>query len=116
MDIRVQVTGKERRLEPYQEIMVFRAIQELLYNVLRYSQASVIKVQLDMGDREIKASVDDDGKGFEVESLKETPGMGLRVICDRVEMSGGTIEIDSVVGQGTHITFQVPAVEITASG
>jgi two-component system sensor histidine kinase DegS len=115
LDIRLLVTGKERRLEPYQEVMVFRAIQELLYNTVRHGQASIVKVQLDMGENDIKVSVDDDGKGFEVEGLNERPGIGLKVICDRVDMLGGTIGIDSAIGQGTRIVFQIPAIEVEPS-
>src|SRR6266511_4071417 len=40
LDINVTVTGTERRLEPYLEVMLFRAIQELLGNAARHSQAS----------------------------------------------------------------------------
>jgi len=115
LDIRLLVTGKERRLESYQEVMVFRAIQELLYNTARHSQAATVKVQLDMGDNDIKVSVDDDGKGFDVDASNEKSGMGLKVIGDRVEMLGGTFDIDSVVGQGTRIVFQIPALEVEPS-
>ncbi len=112
VEIRMSVTGKERRLEPYQEVMVFRAIQELLYNVIRHSQASLAKVQVDLGDGQVKVTVDDDGKGFDVDSVGEKSGMGLKVIQDRVEMLGGTIEVDSVAGKGTRVTFQIPSTEV----
>jgi two-component system sensor histidine kinase DegS len=115
IDIRLMVTGKERRLEPYQEVMVFRAIQELLYNTSRHSQASIAKVQLDMGENEIKVSVDDDGKGFDIGILNEIDGMGLKVINDRVGLLGGSIDIDSAIGQGTRIVFQIPAIEVEPS-
>jgi two-component system sensor histidine kinase DegS len=49
LDVSLNVTGTERRLEPYIEVMLFRAIQELLGNAARHSQATMIKVQLDMG-------------------------------------------------------------------
>lgn len=111
MDIRITVTGKERRLESYQEVMIFRAVQELLNNASRHSQASVIRVQIDLGDAEIKVSVDDDGRGFDVESEEVLRGMGLKVIKDRVEMLEGSMTIDSIVGQGARITFQLPTIE-----
>ena len=111
IDMRVTVTGKERRFESYQEVMVFRAVQELLNNTVQHSQASSVKAQLDMGEVGIKVTVDDDGKGFEVDELEDSSGMGLKVIRDRVEMMGGTMEIDSIPGQGTRITFQIPATE-----
>jgi len=111
IDTRMLVTGKERRLEGYEEVMIFRAIQELLHNASRHSNASSVKVQLDLGDREIKVLVEDDGKGFDQEQGSEKSGMGLKLIKDRVEMLGGTMNIDSVVGQGTRVTFQLPALE-----
>src|SRR4030095_7078569 len=50
LDINVTVTGNERRLEPYLEVMLFRAIQELLGNAARHGQGSIVKVMLDMGE------------------------------------------------------------------
>lgn len=111
IDMRVTITGKERRFESYQEVMVFRAVQELLNNTVQHSQATAVKAQLDMGEVGIKVTVDDDGKGFEVEELEDSIGMGLKVIRDRVEMLGGTMDVDSIPGQGTRITFQIPATE-----
>jgi signal transduction histidine kinase len=36
-------------------------------------------------------------------------GMGIKFIRDRVDMLGGLMEVDSVVGQGTRLDFQIPA-------
>jgi two-component system sensor histidine kinase DegS len=113
-DFRLTTTGMEARLEPYIEVMIFRAIQELLGNALRHSQASQVKVQLDAAGGEVKVSVDDNGKGFDLESLNETSGMGLKVIRDRVDMVGGEMDVDSVPGQGTRVTFTIPAKVISA--
>lgn len=109
MDVRLTVTGSERRLESYQEVMIFRAIQELLNNAVRHSQATQVKVQVDMSENNVRVSVDDNGKGFDVDMLDEKSNLGLKVIRDRVEMLGGFLEVDSVSGQGTRVTFQLPA-------
>ena len=109
MEIRLISSGMEQRLEPYLEVMIFRAIQELLGNAARHSQATQVKVQIDSSDTAVRVSVEDNGRGFDVESIGEKGGMGLKVIRDRVEMLGGRIEVHSVIGQGTHILFQVPA-------
>jgi two-component system sensor histidine kinase DegS len=108
-DIQLTVTGVERRLETYLEVMVFRGVQELITNVLRHSQASQTKLQVDLGDSNVKVTVDDNGKGFDVSILDEGESMGLKLIKDRAEMLGGFMEVDSLIGQGTRITFQVPA-------
>lgn len=109
MDINVTVSGQERRLESYVEVMIFRALQELLGNAARHSQATMLKVLVDMGDSAVKVNVDDNGKGFDPEVLKQGNSLGLNLIRDRVEMLGGTFELDSVIGKGTRVTFSIPA-------
>lgn len=109
--IELKITGRERRLESYLEVMVFRAIQELLGNALRHSQATEVKIHLDMGDVNIKVSIDDNGKGFDADLIESRGGMGLKVIRERIEMLGGEFDVDSVIGQGTRIVIQIPAKE-----
>jgi two-component system sensor histidine kinase DegS len=109
LEVNLAVSGKERRLEPYVEVMIFRSMQELLGNAVRHSQATNVKVQLDMGDAIVKVSVDDNGKGFDPEIIKQGNSLGLKVIQERTEMLGGTFEADSVIGKGSRIAFSVPA-------
>lgn len=109
LDVSVTVTGVERRLEPYLEVMIFRAAQELLGNAARHSQATLIKFQLDLGADLIRVSVDDNGKGFDPETLKESSNLGLKLIRERAEMLGGNFEIDSLAGSGARISFTVQA-------
>jgi two-component system sensor histidine kinase DegS len=106
------VSGDDRRLEPYIEVMSFRAIQELVTNTLRHSQATEVKIHLDMGETNVKVSVDDNGKGFDVTILDEGENMGIKLIKERAEMLGGHLEIDSLMGQGTRVTFQIPALPV----
>ena len=108
LDVSLTVTGNERRLEPYIEVMLFRAIQELLGNAARHSQATSVKAQIDLGNDVIRTSVDDNGKGFETESLSESSNLGLKLIRERCEMLGGSFEVDSAIGKGTRVSFSVP--------
>jgi two-component system, NarL family, sensor histidine kinase DegS len=109
LDVSVTVTGTERRLEPYLEVMIFRAVQELLGNAARHSQAALIKVQVDLGSDFIRVNVEDNGKGFAPESLKDSTSLGLKLIRERAEMLGGSFEIDSAPGSGARISFTVPS-------
>jgi two-component system sensor histidine kinase DegS len=109
LDINVTITGHERRLEPYLEVMLFRAIQELLGNAARHSQATLVKVVLDLGEDRIRVSVDDNGRGFSPDSIQQSNSLGLKLIRERTEMLGGSFEVDSAVGKGTRILFAVPA-------
>src|SRR5215216_7431557 len=109
LDVTVTVTGNDRRLEPYLEVMLFRAIQEVLGNAARHSQATLVKVSLDMGEDRVRVSVDDNGKGFDSESILQGNSLGLKLIRERAEMLGGNFEVDSAMGKGSRITFAVPA-------
>ncbi len=113
LDVSVTVTGSERRLEPYIEVMIFRAIQELIGNASRHSQATTVRVLLDMGDQLIRVTVDDNGKGADSENMEQSSSLGLKLIKERAEMLGGAFEIDSAVGKGTRIVFSVPARNVT---
>jgi two-component system sensor histidine kinase DegS len=109
LDVSVMVTGNERRLEPYLEVMMFRALQELLGNTARHSQATQVKVMLDMGEDRVRVSVDDNGRGFDPDAVQQGTSLGLKLIRERAEMLGGSFEVDSAVGRGTRVSFAVPA-------
>lgn len=109
LDITINISGTERRLESYLEVMLFRAVQELLGNSARHSQATLVKIQLDLGVDFIRVTVDDNGRGFDPEILNDSSNLGLKLIRERAEMLGGKFEIDSSIGSGAKISFTVQA-------
>jgi two-component system sensor histidine kinase DegS len=113
LDLNVVVTGTERRLESHREVLIFRTVQALLQNVRDYAQATQVKVMVDLDDSQVRATVEDNGKGFDVEPVMEEEGAahGLRINKDRLEQVGGDFEIESQPGEGTRVTFSVPVEE-----
>jgi len=111
-DIEVSVSGNERRLEPYLEVVVFRSLQELLTNALTHSQASEVRVALDLPEHEVRVGVEDNGRGFDLNAEPLEQHVGLKLIKERTEMIGGRFELDSAAGQGTRVGFQIPLVHI----
>ena len=115
LEINLTLKGSERRLESYLEVMIFRALQELVGNAFRHNQDNPVKpqinIQLSMDDTVTKISVVDNGKGFDGASIEDKQGLGLKLIRERVELLGGYLEIDASVGKGARITFQVPTLE-----
>ncbi len=109
LEVSVLVSGQERRLESYIEVMIFRALQELLGNAARHSQATSVKLSIEMGESSVKVAVDDNGKGFSAEALKLGNSLGLNLIRDRVEILGGTFDLSSTIGKGSRITLTLPA-------
>jgi two-component system sensor histidine kinase DegS len=111
LDISTVVTGSERRLEPHREVLAFRAIQTLLRNTREYAQATQTKIMVDMGDHQVRVTVEDNGSGFDPETLspEEYDRLGFTSLEDRIQRVGGTIEIDSSSGEGTRVSFTIPS-------
>jgi two-component system sensor histidine kinase DegS len=108
VELSVTVTGSERRLESYVEVMVFRSLQELLSTAVHQNQATLVKIQLDMGETFVKLSLDDNGKGFDTDALGKEVNLGLKLIKERTEMLGGSFEINSSPGKGARVTLSIP--------
>jgi two-component system sensor histidine kinase DegS len=104
------VTGQERRLESVREVMIFRGLQELLGNVRNHAQATQVRVSLDTDDLRVRAIVEDNGKGYDVDATIHGPQrtIGLSALKERIELLGGELQIDSQPGQGTRVVMDVP--------
>jgi two-component system sensor histidine kinase DegS len=115
--LNLSIDGEEGRIEPYLEVMIFRAVQELITNAIRHNSEDLgtlqITVQMHIEDVQVKVFIADNGKGFVPENISQGSGLGLRLIKERAEMVGGFMEIDSSPGQGCNIVFQVPCSRVT---
>jgi two-component system sensor histidine kinase DegS len=109
--VKLALTGAERRMESFLEVMIFRAIQELLSTAVNRSQATQVQIQVDAADSFVRVIVEDNGRGLDPEALGNGEGMGINLIRERVEMLGGQFELESQPGQGSYISFQVPTGE-----
>jgi two-component system sensor histidine kinase DegS len=106
----------DRKFLSFQSSMIFRAIQELIANAYRHNSENPTRIQIAVNmvidENVIKVTVNDNGKGFEQENAFSNNKMsGLRIIRERVEMLGGHMDIDSGIGRGARIFFQVPILE-----
>ena len=100
--------GVLRPLNEDLEHHLLRIGQEALTNTLKHAKATEIRVTLTCGDDSIGLSVEDQGDGFEVHSLRDRRGLGLRGMQERADSLGGTLTITSTPGQGTRVEVVVP--------
>ena len=107
MEVHFTASGTERRLESYLEIMIFRAVQELVSNAAKHSKANTIRAHIDTNEERVIVDVEDDGEGFNEEQALES-SMGIKVIKERVDILQGEFNIDTAIGQGTRIGFTIP--------
>jgi signal transduction histidine kinase len=80
-------------------LILYRMIQEVLNNIIKHSEASMIQARI--GDDMI--SITDNGKGFDTQ--QNLPGSGLQNLKQRAHVIGVSININSSVGKGTSIIF-----------
>ncbi len=89
-------------------IIIYRIVQELVSNVLKHSGAASALVQLIRDESGIAITVEDDGKGFDIERLQKAKGIGWSNIRSRVEYFDGSLDIQSGPGKGTSILIELP--------
>lgn len=110
--VNVEVCGEERDLSPETKLVLFRIAQEALNNVKRHSGATKATVQLRYDGGKITLTVADNGKGFEVPQrlgdMAGTGRLGLTGMEERAKLLGGTLRVDSKLGQGTTVTAELP--------
>jgi signal transduction histidine kinase len=99
----LEVTTDARFPEPV-EIAVYYVASEALANAMKHAQASRIEISLTTRDGRLLLSLRDDGVG----GADPGRGSGLAGLADRVEALGGSIQVRSVAGAGTHITVDLP--------
>jgi len=105
--ISFQSFGMEKRLEQTTEIVIYRVVQELLNNTLKHANATNVYIQLSRNENTISLTVEDDGKGFDVDKIQKN-GIGLSNIQHRVDYLNGKMDIKSDdKGTSTHIEFEI---------
>jgi signal transduction histidine kinase len=86
---------------------IYNIIFEMVNNILKHSEAKNAWISLsqnELGD--LKISVSDDGKGFDVDQI--SGGYGLKSIISRVENLHGNYNIESAPGKGTKVFVDIP--------
>jgi CheY-like chemotaxis protein len=90
---------------------LFEAVRELLFNVIQHSGESTARMLLRRENGTFEIRVEDDGKGFDREALREhardRAGLGLFSIQQRLEMIGGSMSVESAPGHGTRVALRL---------
>jgi signal transduction histidine kinase len=104
------VEGDVPRLSARTEAEVLRIVQEALNNVRRHADATLVRVNLDCGEGGIRATVGDNGKGFDA-AARPPDRFGLRGMAERAELIGAALEIHSRPADGTKVVLDIPLPE-----
>ena len=105
--IKYQQLGTQRELGNIANVNLYRVIQELLNNAVKYAKANQILVQITFTENKVLITVEDDGKGFDLDTLKQATGIGITNIIHRVNYLNGTLDINSKPTEGTSFNIEL---------
>lgn len=102
-----QKIGVDRKLPNTAEVFVYRIIQELTNNAVKHSKASEIIVQLALSETKTSITVEDNGIGYDKNTLENKEGSGLDNIAYRVHYLNGAIDTETSLNNGTSVNIEL---------
>jgi signal transduction histidine kinase len=86
---------------------LYRIVQEAIHNTVKHAHARKVELRLNQAPEGVLLEVRDDGVGFDITA--SFPGhLGLHSMRERITNLGGTFQLESTPGAGTHIGIQIP--------
>ena len=111
MLVEVIIFGVEERFTELMEISLYRIMQEWVNNVLKYSNADLITIQLIEDEEDLTLTIEDNGPGFNPNTFYEGKGNGWRNIRSRLNLISGDFLLDSREGtRGSMVTISIAKV------
>jgi signal transduction histidine kinase len=101
------------------ETAMYRIVQEALTNVIKHADASDVAIRLEHDSQTFRCVIRDNGSGFDVPAVlaRRGPerGLGLMGIRERIAALGGTLRIQSGIGDGTELDVAIPVEALDGS-
>ena len=91
------------------EIHLYRMIQEIINNAIKYSRATTLDINLFAKNNKLVVTIKDNGQGFSIEQVKaDNKGLGLKNILSRIDILRGDLYLASDSTNGTSYTIEIP--------
>lgn len=108
--IELNIFGLDERLSEIQEISLYRISQEWINNILKYSDADKITLQITRDDEEITLMIEDNGSGFDQNLLTSGKGNGWKNLNTRTNLIKGELELETRPGtKGNTLIVNAPS-------
>jgi two-component system CheB/CheR fusion protein len=107
------------RLPAVLETTIYRVVMEALLNVLKHAHATQVSLILERRDDAAVAIIEDNGQGFDAESVLDQPakwGLGILGMKERVALVGGTLTVESTPSVGATVFVRVPIAPVQNGG
>jgi signal transduction histidine kinase len=117
--VSITTDGMDDNLPTHLKVTIFRVLQEAINNCARHSQAKNVRIRMRADGERLRAWVEDDGVGFDLDStLRGAEGkvaVGILGMKERASLLGGNLEIRSQPGMGTSVVLDIPLREAGAA-
>ena len=107
----LETLGEQPVENPTLKRFIYRAVQELLFNVVKHAGVKSARIELSSIDEQLSIAVSDSGRGFNPDILEGASGkggFGLLTIRERANFIGGSLNVQSTVGEGSRFTLNFP--------
>lgn len=110
MDAEVETVNDFSPLDGHMRVLLFQAVRELLFNVVKHAGTLKAKVSLKKEAGTGRITISDLGKGFQAAAVLNDPqsANGLLILQDRLGLMGGKMEVQSAPGKGTTVVIEFP--------
>lgn len=100
IEFTMELEGEPPELPDDVKTVLFRITQEALTNIHKHAASAHVGLRLTFDHRGLQLSIHDDGRGFDVDSVRQDPrrGIGLRNMRERIETIGGQLSVQSQPG------------------
>jgi two-component system CheB/CheR fusion protein len=110
LKVDIQTSGNPSELDEKLRVLVFYALRELLFNIVKHAGTSEAAVRFEHQDSRLLVTVQDQGAGFDSKAVMDNPiiAHGLMMIRHRLNLLGCSLEVRSQPGKGTEAIIEVP--------
>ncbi|MEE9169849.1 MAG: PAS domain S-box protein [bacterium] len=96
------------QIEKDKSLILFRILQEALWNVKHHAQASQVQINFRVNDENLIMEIKDNGVGMKPENVNDPQSFGILGIQERADLLGGTASFRSNPGEGTTVSIRLP--------
>src|SRR5258705_11452350 len=100
------LSDEAEELSSGKKVALFRIVQELVKNTLKYSKAKNLLIDLNADDKNATLIVEDDGVGFDPQQARR--GIGLSNIYERIKFYDGDVVLKTAPGKGCKSIVKIP--------
>jgi signal transduction histidine kinase len=110
LKVDIQSSGTPLQLDQNIRVLVFYALRELLFNIVKHASTSEATVHFEHQDSRLLVTVGDQGAGFDSTTVMDDPRIahGLLMVRHRLNLLGCRMDVRSRPGQGTEVVMEIP--------